>query len=146
MSTFKLKLKDFIDKNKINLSTFEQKAGLKRSILYTILSDKSKNPSLENISKIADTLDCSIDELLGREDYFKKYIRNHRSGIKYYKELLEQILEVANQYISKNQITEASLGDIFYVVEEIYEYSVKTNNGLIDKKFALWMLENQLLK
>lgn len=146
MSTFKLKLKDYIDKNKINLSTFENKAGLKRNILYNILSDKSKNPSLENISKIADALDCSIDELFGRENYFKKYIKNHRSDIKYYKELLEQILEMVNQHISKNQIKESSLGDIFYVVEEIYEYSVKTNNGLIDKKFALWMLENQLLR
>ena len=73
MSTFKLKLKDYIDKNKINLSTFENKAGLKRNILYNILSDKSKNPSLENISKIADALDCSIDELFGRENYFKKF-------------------------------------------------------------------------
>lgn len=146
MTILKFRLQDYIDKNKINLTKFEQDAGLKRNILYNILSEKSKNPSLENILKIADALDCSIDELFGREKYFKKYIKNHRSEIKYNKKLFESILDTINQFILKNPINEVSLGDVFYIIEEVYEYSIKSNHGIIDNKFAIWMLENQLEK
>tara|TARA_B110000503_G_scaffold125006_1_gene192146 strand:+ start:97 stop:537 length:441 start_codon:yes stop_codon:yes gene_type:complete len=144
MNILKLRLNEYIDKNKINLARFEYDSGLKRNILYNILSEKSKNPSIENIIKIANTLDCSIDELFGREEYFKKHVKMHRSKIKYNKDLLGSILTIINQHIIKNNIEDVSLGNVVYLIEEIYEYSTKTNNGLVDQKFTIWMLENQL--
>jgi transcriptional regulator with XRE-family HTH domain len=138
------KIKDFIDKNKINLTTFENEAGLNRSVLYSILAGKSKNPSIENIHKIANALDCSIDELLGRDEFFKNYIKNYRSGIEYNGKLFYEVQGIVTKYVKDNNINKISFGDIIYLIEEIYEYSKNTNNQVLDEKFALWMLKNQL--
>ncbi len=144
MKQIKYKLKEHFDNNDINLSSFENNAGLKRNVIYNILYDKSKNPTIENVVKIAEALNCSIDELLGREEYFKNYIKNHRSEIEYNAKLFNEIRETVNNYIENNKIPKISLGDIFYLIEEIYEYSRNSNDGILDEKFALWILKNQL--
>lgn len=144
MKQIKYKLKEHFDNNEINLSSFENKAGLKRNVIYNILYDKSKNPTIENVIKIAEALNCSVDELLGREEYFKNYIKNHRSKIEYNAKLFDEIQETVNKYIEDNKIHKTSLGDIIYLIEEIYEYSKNSNNSVLDEKFALWILKNQL--
>lgn len=144
MKQVKYKLKEYFDRNDINLSSFELNAGLKRNVVYNILYDKSKNPTIENIVKIANALNCSIDELLGREEFFKNYIKNYRSGIEYNGKLFDEIQRTVNEYVKDNNIHKVSLGDIIYLIEEIYEYSKNTNNQILDEKFALWILKNQL--
>ena len=143
MKQIKFKLKEHFDNNEINLSSFENKAGLKRNAIHNILYDKSKNPTIENVVKIAEALDCSIDELLGRDEYFKKYIKNHRSEIEYNAKLFNEILETVNKYIESNKISNPSVGDVLHSIEEIYEYSISTTKSALDDKFALWFLKNQ---
>ena len=143
MKIIKNKLQEHFDNNQINLSSFEQNAGFKRGVISNILFDKSKNPTIETIVKIADALDCSIDELLDREEYFRKYIKHHRSEMIYNKELFNAIFKTINQYIEDQQLNKVALGDVFYVAEEIYEYSMTTTDGNLDKKFASWFLKNQ---
>lgn len=144
MKQVKYKLQEHFENNDINLSSFENNAGLKRNVIYNILYDKSKNPTIENIVKIADALNCSIDELLGRDEFFKNYIKNYRSGIEYNEKLFDEVQRTVTKYVKDNNINKVSLGDIIYLIEEIYEYSKNTNNQILDEKFALWILKNQL--
>lgn len=46
----------------------ERKAGLKESAVRNILSGRSSNPGIESLTAIADTLDCSIDDLVGKTE------------------------------------------------------------------------------
>ena len=61
----------------------------------------------------------------------------------YNKELFNAIFKTINQYIEDQQLNKVALGDVFYVAEEIYEYSMTTTDGNLDKKFASWFLKNQ---
>ena len=114
---------------------------MKRNAIYNILQDKSKNPTIENIIKIADELNCSIDELLGREEHLKNYIKNYRSEIEYIGKLFDEIQATVSKYIKDNNIHKISLGDIIYIIEKIYEYSKNTNDQVLDEKFALWIIK-----
>ena len=62
----------------------------------------------------------------------------------YNKELFNAIFKTINQYIEDQQLNKVALGDVFYVAEEIYEYSMTTTDGNLDKKFASWFLKTQL--
>ena len=146
MKHLKDKLKNYFGDNEVNILSFEQNAGLKRNVIYNVLSDKSKNPTIDTVIKIADALNCSIDGLFAREEYFKNYLKEKRSVISYDSKLFENITKFINQFIYDQKIKTPSLGDIFYLVEEIYQYSLSTNKGVLDEKFALWFLKNQFEK
>lgn len=48
----------------INRSEIAAKTGLSRASISAIFNGKRKNPSFKTLKKIADSLGCSIDELL----------------------------------------------------------------------------------
>lgn len=48
----------------INRSEIAVKTGLSRASISAIFNGKRKNPSFQTLKKIADALECSIDELL----------------------------------------------------------------------------------
>lgn len=47
-----------------NKSDIARKTGLSRVAISNILNKKQKNPKIETLKKIAEVLDCSVDELI----------------------------------------------------------------------------------
>lgn len=142
MKQIKFKLKEHFESSDENILSFEQNAGLKRNTIYNILSDKSQNPTIETIVKIADRLNCTIDEFLGREECLKNYAKNYKSTIEYNEDLFNDSLSVINNYIKDNKLHDIKLGDIIYLLQEIYQYSKNSHGNTIDEKFATWILKN----
>ena len=141
---FKRILTEYFEKSNVNINAFERSAGLGRGIIQKILGDQSKNPTIENILKIADELHCSIDELFDREEFFKEFIKKKRSKLLYDQVLLQVINNYINNYIEVHKIKNVDFGMFLYLLEEIYEYSIITNNNKFDEKFSSWLLKNQL--
>ena len=56
---------DFIQKNNITAYRIAKETGISQGLMNEYKNGK-KQPTLQNITKIADYLGCSIDYLLGR--------------------------------------------------------------------------------
>ena len=59
------RIKELADKQKISLNILEEKLGYSTNYLYSM---KKGNPKADNLQKIADYFNVSIDYLLGRTD------------------------------------------------------------------------------
>ena len=143
MKHLKEKLQGHFGNNNVNKSAFESNAELAQGTVYNILNNRSKDLNLDTLIKIANALNCSIDGLVGREEYFKSYILKQRSNVEYNAKLIYSIIDIINKFIGTNKINKPSLGDVLYSMEEIYEYSNNTNDKVLDEKFALWILKKQ---
>ena len=54
MTILKKKLLDYINTNETNIPVLEKESGVGRNFIQSILNNKSKNPGIEGIVKIAD--------------------------------------------------------------------------------------------
>lgn len=50
-----------------NKSEIAQKTGLSRATVSNILNKKQANPKIESLIKIANVLDCSVEDLIKKE-------------------------------------------------------------------------------
>jgi len=61
------RIKDLRKQRKLSITELAKRAGVSKSYLSYIERDVQKNPSLQFLSKIATTLDTSIEYLLGED-------------------------------------------------------------------------------
>ena len=59
-------IKEFRKKHKVSQEELAKKAGITYSTLIKIESGVNENPTIKTMRKIADALDVSLDELIGR--------------------------------------------------------------------------------
>jgi transcriptional regulator with XRE-family HTH domain len=60
-------IKELRKKHKISQEELAKQAGITYSTLIKIESGANDNPTIKTMKKIADTLDVSLDELVGRK-------------------------------------------------------------------------------
>lgn len=138
MSALKKKILEYTEQNNIDYSKLERKAGLTKNFISNIILEKSKNPGIDSIIKLANALEISIDELVGNQA--KEESQNIEiTNIELWTDIALFILKKLRHY------TEAvnSL-ELFIATTRIYSYSLPQNKT--DIKFATWYLENYLLK
>jgi XRE family transcriptional regulator, master regulator for biofilm formation len=63
-----LQIKCFREKKKYSLSELAKRSGVSKSYLSQIERNLQVNPSLQLLSKLARSLDCSVDDLLGHDN------------------------------------------------------------------------------
>lgn len=61
------RLKQILKERKISQYSFQKSAKISWSVLHSWFTEKSL-PSIDNLKKVAEKLDCSVDYLLGREN------------------------------------------------------------------------------
>lgn len=70
LNYFRSHIKEELKKEGLTLSSLSQKADLSEDTLRSLIYGKSQDVKLSTITKIAEVLDCSIDYLIGRYDWF----------------------------------------------------------------------------
>lgn len=145
MDNLKRKIIEYIQEYNIATSAFEKKAGVGNAVVNRILDDKVKNPGIETILKIADVLNCSLDELFNRNQSFKKHILNIDTELPYNNELFRSICLYTVHFIELYRINHLTLQQVGLVIEEIYKHCLDRKLSLIDTKFADWFLKDHLL-
>ena len=65
---FRLALRDKIKEQNLTLNTLSTLSDLSEDTLRSIIYGKAKDIKLSSLVKIADVLDCSIDELVDRNN------------------------------------------------------------------------------
>lgn len=134
-NTIKEKLKE---RNK-DTRNAERLSGLPRNTIRNILIGNSLNPTIETLYSIAKYLDCTIDELIGNQPISKS-----RKKLEWNKSLFFSILEYLLNHIEENNL-KVTFDQVFFLVEEIYEYSVLIKNKQFDKEFADWVISHNLI-
>lgn len=120
-----------------SLRKLERDAGLHKNFINNFLYNRSKNPGIDSIIKIANALNASIDELIGRESKYAPYgleINN--------KEMLSKVTNYLLQAIQNQQNIKIQWEQFFHAIHQIYNYSLKKNT--FDQDFADWFVSSQL--
>lgn len=75
---FRKHIKEELKKNNLTLSKLSKEADLSEDTLRSLIYGKSTDVKLSTLSKIADVLNCSIDSLIGRNNWFfdEKLLKN----------------------------------------------------------------------
>lgn len=63
----KTNIKKYIDVKGYTANKLAVLSGVKPGRLHNIISGKTDNPGIKNMIKLADALDVSLDELVGRK-------------------------------------------------------------------------------
>ncbi len=132
-----------IEEYKVNKTQFSRELGMDRETLLNITLEKIKNPGIYTLAHIADYLEISIDELVGRRTPAQK--NTNRStflsqNLQFEPTTYAEISKLITDYIEKNKIT-ASFDQILNALDSIYDYSIKQNTKKPDTKFAYWILD-----
>ncbi len=142
----KQKILEHSSKYRRSIRDLEHQAGLQSNAIHNILSDRSKNPSIDTVLKIANILQCSIDELLGREGFLPKPNSEPKDEVMFDLYLFQNICNYAMEFIEKNNLGKLALSDVIYCVEEIYKYCLNTKSSIFDQNFTQSLLEQKLIK
>jgi hypothetical protein len=121
----------------LSIRKLEREAGLHKNFISNFLHDKSRNPGIDSIIKIASVLNVSIDELIGKELEHKI----HDLAITR-KDIFFDIVNYLLAAIQTRKNTTFKLEKFFNAVHEIYVFSLKKDS--FDKEFADWFINSQL--
>lgn len=128
----------FIIRNKgFSIRDLEIKAGLNQSFVSNFLHDRSKNPGIDSIIKIAEALGVTVDELLGK----KVTNKNYDSVIKR-NDIFSQSAKHILRFIENKPNNSFTPDKIFDAIYEVYTFSLK--DGKFDKEFADWFINSRL--
>lgn len=137
------KIREFLDEQNIPVQAFERKAGLKLNAVQNILSGRSQNPQMSTIVAIANALGCSLDDLTGGS-IDKKIPQESKEIMLSNRTLLTDIFAYLKDHLVTEDIERGS-HQIFEAIQEIYLFSEKNNEGVLDERFAQWWLERAKL-
>jgi transcriptional regulator with XRE-family HTH domain len=147
--SLKEKIIDHMKKKNLSISQLEKKAGLSIHSVRNILKGRIKKPSLHNLTAIANTLECSILELVNspppsntvipelplKEQKLKAFIPFTEIG------LMRECLEVIVDFMIEKNLS-LSVDEYLDAVREAYTYSLGSEDKKADQRFALWLLES----
>lgn len=126
-------------------SDLAKKSGISEEMLYRIITGKINSPGIIAIEKIADALSVSIDELVGRENFFNKYILTYKDNLELDTSLFVEALLFVSQFLQNYQNLNIKVSNALYVIRSICDYSIKNNQGKLDLNFAKWIINNNLI-
>lgn len=122
----------FLSKGKLEFFKFRKKytnqkisalTGIPISSIDKIFSGNNKNPTIETISKIAEALDCSIDDFIENDKEISPFYSD--------REIAKSVQEIYNKpllktlYESARELADDDLTAINHIVEKL---SVNQNN------------------
>jgi transcriptional regulator with XRE-family HTH domain len=116
----------------------EKIAGLHKNFLSGLLAKDGTHPRIDSIIKLADALEVTLDELVGRsKNTIKDNILIHN------KTLLVEVINFLIQSVTTTSET-IKLDHFLNSITELYLYSLK--KGSFDKDFSEWFVENNLFQ
>lgn len=60
-------IKEIADRKDMSIYRLEKESGVSAGRIWRIIKGETKNPSIDNLIQIADALDVTLDELVGRK-------------------------------------------------------------------------------
>ncbi len=128
-------------------SVLSRESGVTEEAISQIITGATKNPGVYTIAKMADVLNCSIDELIGRKtsQSAPKSTIEVSDKIALKPELAKNcVITIMNLLDQKQQIV--TFSKFLYIVNEIYTYCLSKNLETVDTEFANGFVEHATRK
>jgi transcriptional regulator with XRE-family HTH domain len=122
----------------------EKKTGLKKSTIHNILLRRVRNPSIETVHSISKALECSVSELIDEHTISSLFVEDTGGHILNWRLYIETLIKVGILLEKIN--VETDKRKIYELIEEVYQYSLRTKKQSMDKDFAEWALHKLFAK
>ncbi|WP_010303940.1 helix-turn-helix domain-containing protein [Candidatus Odyssella thessalonicensis] len=141
------KLANLIESAHMTPADLERRAGLSVSAVRNILIGRSKNPTMETLLAIANTLGCTVDELVRDQPPSIPEPQSLQMNEQHpwVKRLAIDTIEFVDHYLNSKGYT-PSFEEILFFIREIYTFSLGTEEKLVDKRFGEWFIKKNLQK
>lgn len=139
MEINKNKINNYLQFNSLSIRNLEKQAGLTRDAIFNILHNRSKNPTIDTLVKIAKTINCTIEELINFDpiDLPKQQDNDVDTSVSYNSLLFANVVSFVDAKLDKDSIT---LQDFLRIISSIYRYSHQNNNKSLDSSFGDWII------
>jgi len=138
--TVKKRISMMMDERHYNINSLALNCGLNPSALRMLYSGATKSPSLETLYKIAEFLDCSLDELTGRKQYTNS---TDKQDFAWEGEKFKDITDIVYPYIQEKKY-DTTLNKTISVLKEAYTFIIMTNKGKVDDRVVKWIVDKNL--
>lgn len=128
---------------KITRNALASKAGISQASFSNIMTGEIKNPGVYTVAKIAKELNCSIDELIGRNTQESKSKNTSKSieQINFQSDLaLGSAMAVLDLLNKAKQ--DVSFKEFLHIVATVYKYSIGKKANIVDEYFANWFVQD----
>ncbi len=145
MTNLVVKLKEKMTQEGLTAYSLERNAGLKPNAVHNIISGRSKNPSINVLQTIAQTLNCTVSDLIGEVNLGSHFNNAPSENPVTFCEILDNELYIKSlsyfaELLTKHKCWMAK-EKILECVEEIYLYSYRKGLNKVDTHFAKWFFE-----
>ncbi|MBW8308652.1 MAG: helix-turn-helix domain-containing protein [Candidatus Paracaedibacteraceae bacterium] len=139
------RLRSRIKSANLTPTDLERRAGLALASVRNILNGRSKNPTIETMRAIANTLGCTVDDLITEKETLvatteKLQQDEHHQWLK---PLLLESIDFVDSYL-ENKKHPFSFEEAMFLVKEIYTFSLGTKDRSVDKRFAEWLINKNI--
>ena len=142
-------IQSHLDEKQMSARELEKKSGLKVSAVQNILNGRSNNPGIEALIAISETLNCTVDELVGN-------IREQSSSsnepeahtvakVDWNYKLYQECAEAVESYIKAKNLKPTAVPNselILFLIKEAYIYSTEGNKDKADLQFIKWIVDS----
>lgn len=127
----------------ISAHALEKQAGLKRSAVQNILHGRSRKPSAQILLAVTKILGCDINDLLGHADegFEDTTLASQNEALQdaaVNTHLFAEAAQVANEIVQNFGINPTA-SQLLKFINEIYNYSLRSQKSTIDRNFAEWL-------
>lgn len=136
MDSLPVNIKKKMEELHLTAYAVEKRTGIKKSTIYNILLGRVKSPSIDTIYAIAQALDCSVSDLIG-EDAIHPLFTEDSTGYILNWGLYVDTLAKVGILLGKTNI-KTNKHRIYELIEEVYQYSLRTKKQSMDTDFAEW--------
>lgn len=127
-------IRKYTEYKKISVNTLEKIANLKPTAIHNILLGRSKNPSIDVLSKIANTMGCTIDHLISEHPLAYPVNSKKEWNGKLYQDAMNAVYDVLKE---KNITTSTYIAT--QCILNTYEYALQKNHP-VDTNFIKWII------
>ena len=134
------KIKILMKEKNYNLNSLALNCGLNASALRMLYSGATKSPSFDTIYKLAEFFDCSLDELIGRKQY---YSLEDKQDFSWDPDKYTETVSLTCEYI-KSKGYNPNYSKVSNIIKEAYIFFIRSNNGVVDKRIIEWSVDKNL--
>lgn len=101
-----------------------------------------KNPGVHTVAKIAKELNCSIDELIGRNVKSSKVKEDVQEPekLKFDRKLVFETTDVVLNLLEEKQ--KVKFEEFLSIAKEVYQYNLEKNSDIADEHFTKWFIKH----
>ena len=147
MIILKEKIIDYMKERKLSIAALERQAGLSIHSIRNILKGRIKKPSAQSLQIIAETLECSLADLVQKSPYkneemgkvIRPLVKKENCMILDDNELMRECSQMIITLV-KDEGKSLSIDDYLNILKNVYSYSASEKIRKVDHKFSKWFI------